>query len=467
VIQKKRDDRGQVTTTVLAPSSPPRLTPARGNRQARAAAALALIGVGALAVAALWWHDTPSFTGLGGWLTNAGRITGLLAGYAIAILLVLMSRAPFLERGLGTDTLTRWHAHGGRYVVSLIVVHAVLITWGYAVIAHTNVVSESRTLLGSYPDVLMATVAGLLLVAIGAVSARAARSKLRYETWYYLHLYTYLAIALAFSHQFSTGADFVSNLPARVAWSALYIAAGALVAWYRFVAPIRAAARHRLRVIEVVRESPDTVSITIGGDRLDELGAESGHFFRWRFLTRDDWWQSHPYSLSAPPDWRSLRITVKDLGDHSQQLQHVHVGTRVLAEGPYGALTARQRRRRRVLLIAGGVGITPLRALFESLPAQPGDLTLIVRANRPEEVVFAAELDAIAARRGATVHYLIGLPGSATDPFVGSRLRSLVPDLARHDVYLCGPPRFMTAAAERVRASGVPARHLHREHFTF
>lgn len=453
--------------TVLAPATVPRLTPARGNRQARAAAMLAIIGIGALAVIALWWHDTPSFAGLGAWLTNAGRVAGLLAGYAIAILLVLMSRAPFLDRGLGTDTLTRWHAHGGRYTVSLIVAHAILITWGYAVSAHTNVINETHSLLSSYPDVLMATVAGLMFVAIGVMSARAARSKLRYETWYYLHLYTYLAIALAFSHQFSTGADFANNLTARVAWSALYLAASGLVVWYRIVAPIHAATRHRLRVIDVRRESPDTISITIGGDRLEDLRAESGHFFRWRFLTRDDWWQSHPYSLSAPPDWRSLRITVKDLGDHSRQLQHIHAGTRVLAEGPYGALTARQRRRRKVLLIAGGVGITPLRALFESLPAQPGDLTLIVRANQPEEIVFRAELDAIAAHRGATIHYLIGLPGAAEDPFVGSRLRSLVPDIARHDVYLCGPPRFMAVAAEHIRASGVPARHLHREHFAF
>jgi hypothetical protein len=169
-----------MTTTVLAPPITPAPAPARGNRQARSAVALMLIGLGALAVIALWWSDTPSLGGVGLWLTNAGRITGLLAGYALAVLLVLMSRAPVLDRGLGTDTVTRWHAHGGRYVVSLIVAHAVLITWGYAVTAHTNVVDETHTLLSSYPDVLMATVAGGLFVAVGAVSARAARARMRY-----------------------------------------------------------------------------------------------------------------------------------------------------------------------------------------------------------------------------------------------------------------------------------------------
>jgi predicted ferric reductase len=454
--------------TVLAgPTNRRHPTPARGNHQLRSTLLLAAIGAGALAVIGLWWQDTPAFSGTGLWLTNAGRIMGLLAGYAIAILLILMSRAPFLERGLGTDTLTRWHANGGRYTVSLIVVHAVLITWGYAVTAHTNVIHETNSLLMSYPDVLMATVAGLLFVGIGVISARKARAKLGYETWFYLHLYTYLAIALAFSHQFSTGADFVTNRTARVLWSTLYVGAALLVLTYRFAAPIRTAIRHRMRVVDVQQESPDTVSITIGGDRLDELAAESGHFFRWRFITRDQWWQSHPYSLSAPPNRHSLRITVKTLGDHSRQLQQIRVGTRVFAEGPYGALTARKRRRRKVLLLAGGVGITPLRALFESLPARHGDLTFIVRANRDEDVVFRDELDAIAERQGARLLYLVGPPGADADPFVGSRLRQLVPELNRHDVYLCGPPGFMAVATARLRSCGVPRRHLHREHFAF
>ena len=100
---------------------------------------------------------------------------------------------------------------GGRYIVSLVFAHGLLIIWGYAVGAHTSVVSETATLLTQYPDVLMATVAGFLLLGVGIVSMRAARRRVRYETWYYLHLYTYLAIALAFSHQFAVGASFVEQ----------------------------------------------------------------------------------------------------------------------------------------------------------------------------------------------------------------------------------------------------------------
>ena len=123
-------------------------------------AVLAVIGIGALAVIALWWHSTPDVRGLGGWLTGAGEVLGLLCGYGVVVLVALMARLPPLERGIGTDQLARWHAMGGRYIVSLVVAHGLLILWGYAVQAHTSLTSETATLLTQYPDVLMATVAG-------------------------------------------------------------------------------------------------------------------------------------------------------------------------------------------------------------------------------------------------------------------------------------------------------------------
>ncbi|HET6878212.1 MAG TPA: ferredoxin reductase family protein [Jatrophihabitans sp.] len=426
------------------------------------------IALGALAVVGLWWRDTTTVSGLGDWLTNAGRITGLLAGYAVVVLLVLMARIPPLDRGLGTDRLARWHAHGGRYTVCLAVAHTLLIIWGYAVLAHTGVVSQTGTLLTSYPDVLMATVALGLLVAIGIASARAARRRLRYETWHYIHLYTYLAIALAFSHQFATGADFRFDAAARWAWSALYVVVAALLVWYRLLTPVRTALRHRMRVVSVTRENEQTVSVAVTGRDLDRLRAEPGQFFRWRFLAPGMWWAANPYSLSAPPRHDVLRLTAKVVGDHSAALLRLPPGTRVLAEGPYGGLTAALRQRPKVVLLAGGIGITPLRALFESLPGGPGDITLLYRVNTPRDIVLREELDRIAQRRRAQVHYLVGPPRhGANDHLSARRLQRLVPDLSRHDVYLCGPEPMMDAARESLLQAGVPKAHIHNESFEF
>ena len=406
--------------------------------------------------------------GLGDWLTNAGRITGLLAGYAMVVLVALMARIPPLERGIGADRLARWHAMGGRYSVSLVVVHAILITWGYAVTAHRSVVSQGWTLLDSYPDVLMATVAGLLLVGVGISSARAARRRLAYETWYFLHFYTYLAIALAFSHQFANGAEFVDNLAARIAWSAMYVVVGVAILWYRFLTPGYQAFRHQLRVESVRVEGPGVVSVVVRGRHLDELRAESGQFFRWRFLTRDLWWVSAPYSLSAAPTDDRLRITVKTLGDHSAALVHLRPGTRVVTEGPYGALTAALRRRRQVLLVAGGVGITPLRALFETLAAPRGNVTLLYRASREQDVVLRHELEQLAQERGAILWIVVGSRAElGGDPINARTLTENLPGIAQHDAYLCGPPGMTASAAAALRAAGVPKRHIHHESFEF
>ena len=442
----------------------PRARPSR----ARPEAVLALVGAGAVAVLVLWWHGTPSLHGFGDWLTNAGRITGLEAGYGVIILIALMARLPPLERGVGADRLARWHSAGGRYTVGLVVAHALLITWGYAVTAHTTVTHQAWTLLDSYPDVLLATTAGLLLVMTAIASARAVRPKLHYETWYYLHLYTYLAVALAFSHQFADGAQFMTDTAARVTWSALYIAVGAAITWYRFVTPVRQALRHRLRVTEVRTETPGVVTISVGGRDLDGLRAESGQFFRWRFLTRDLWWASLPYSLSEAPRPDRLRITVKAAGGHSQALLRLRPGTRVIAEGPYGALTAGARHRARVLLVAGGVGITPLRALLESLPAAPGELTLIYRVSTLRDALFRDELETLAAARQARVWFVAGHRSQlGTNPLTSQELIRRIPGLSGCEVFLCGPSGLNALVARELRLAGVPRRQIHRETFEF
>jgi len=357
---------------------------------------------------------------------------------------------------------------GGRFVISLVTGHVLCIVWGYAVTAHTSVTGQAGTWLTSYADVLMATVAWFLLLGIAMFSARAARRRISYETWYYAHLYTYLAIALAFSHQFADGASFASSHRARVAWSALYATVAGLIIWYRFLTPLLKAARHRFTVVGVRPEAPGIVSVFITGRDLHKLRAEPGQFFRWRFLTRPLWWQSHPYSLSAMPRPDLMRITVKASGDHSGSLGALLPGTRVIAEGPYGAFTP-SLSGRRVLLVAGGVGITPIRAMFAALPKRLSDgITLVYRASHPRDVLFSRELEAIAADRGAALHYLIGPRDElGYDPLAPQHLQRLVPGLHRYEAYVCGPPGMTETVIASLRDAGIPRGRVHHESFDF
>jgi ferredoxin-NADP reductase len=432
------------------------------------AVVLAVIGLGLAGVAYLWWRSTVFIHSPGGVATDIGELLGLGAGYGIVILVALMARLPPLERGIGTVRLARWHATGGRWVITTVTGHVVFIIAGSALTARASLPGETAALLTTYPDVLMAAVAWLVLLGVAAFSIRAARRRLRYETWYYAHLYTYLAIALAFSHQFADGGTFAQSLRARIAWSALYAVVGALLVWYRVITPLRSAARHRFRVQSVRPEAPGIVSVFISGRDFDQLRAEPGQFFRWRFLTRERWWQSHPYSLSAMPQPDLMRITVKARGDHSGSLSRLAPGTRIIAEGPYGAFTP-SLTGRRVLFIAGGVGITPIRAMFAALPKRmSGGITLLYRASHPRDVVFSRELNAIASDREAALHYLIGSRADlGYDPLDARHLARTVPGLHRYEAYVCGPAGMTGAVVKSLRAAGIKRRRIHHESFDF
>jgi ferredoxin-NADP reductase len=120
-----------------------------------------------------------------------------------------------------------------------------------------------------------------------------------------------------------------------------------------------------------------------------------------------------------------------------------------------------------VALIAGGVGITPIRALLEEMPGAPGDITVVYRAIRPDDVILRDELDELARRRGAEVHYVIGdHRGSGADELLlPEHLQQLVPDIAERDVYVCGPPAMIEATRATLGRSGVSRRQIFTERF--
>ncbi|OLZ72935.1 ferric reductase [Streptomyces sp. IMTB 2501] len=448
-----------MTTVETRRAAPPGPVTAR---RSPAGPVLAVLWAGAAAVLALWWADTGSVAGTAGLLTGAGRIAGLLCGYACAVLVALMARVPLLETRIGSDRVARWHAMAGRYTVCLLVAHIVLILTGYAAQDRASLWHETVTVVLDYPDMLKATAGTVILFAVGITSMRAVRRRTSHEFWYYVHLLTYAAVFLAFFHQLALGNEFNGKPVATAVWYALYLGVAALVLWFRVLAPVRLNRRHRLRVESVHQEAPGVYSVVVRGRHLEELGVRPGQFFRWRFLGEGMGWTSTPYSVSAPPRPDRLRITVKALGDHSAAVALLRPGTRVWAEGPYGSLTADRATAHRSLLIAAGVGVTPLRALFETLP---GEVTLLYRARRAEDLALGQELEAIARWRGAQVLYALNGPGGERPDISAKALRATFPGLAGHDVYLCGPHGFARDMYEALRAAGVPDRRIHHESF--
>lgn len=400
-----------------------------------------------------------------GFASNAlivlGRLAGLYAALLMAFQLLLVARLPWFDRRIGMDRLTSWHRWTGFSVLWLLLAHAVFIVFGYAASSSLDPVNQLVDLAETVEGVLRAIVALAIILVVGAVSARYARRRLAYETWHFIHLYTYVAVVLAFTHQVAAGTTFASSPVATAYWYALWGGALAAVFAGRLVLPLWRNLRHRLRVTAVVPENDHVVSVYVTGRDLDRLPARAGQFFLWRFLTRDRWWQANPFSLSAAPDGRTLRLTVKRAGAGSAALRHLKVGTRVFAEGPYGAFTTLHRTRPDAVLIAGGVGVTPIRALLEELR---GHAVVIYRVATDRDAVLYDELRDLALARGAELHLVTGPP--VPDRLAPPELARLVPDLAERDVYLCGPPPMMNAVLGSLRELGVPGPQIHFERFS-
>jgi predicted ferric reductase len=409
---------------------------------------------------------TPAITGVSGqWLNEIGRVAAIVGTYASLLVLLLAARIPWIEREIGQDRLLHWHRRIAPWALGLIGLHVVANTVGYALGARTGILSQLWEFLSATPWMLPALAGFVIMMVVGFSSARVARRRMKYETWWVVHLYAYIGVALAYLHQVLYGQTFVGHPWATRFWLGLYLLTVGSFLLFRVGMPVATNLRHQLRVSRVVRESADTVSVYITGRKLDRMAVRGGQFFNWRFAMPRMWWEAHAYSLSAAPNPHELRITVKDLGDHSSALARLRPGTRAFVEGPYGVFTADQCTSDRVVLVAGGVGVTPIRAILAELPAT-ARVEVLYRAPRAEAVVLWQELDEIARTRpGTRVRYLVG--NRRQFPLDARWLYTLVPWIQSADLYVCGPKDLNDSVAASARVLGIPAGRIHSEAFSF
>ncbi|MFM2321079.1 MAG: hypothetical protein RL612_226 [Actinomycetota bacterium] len=402
------------------------------------------------------------------------RLTALLATNLLLIDILLIARIPWIDHYYGHDRATAAHKKLGKPILYLVVAHFIASVLQYAIVANVDVITEFISLL-SIGDLLLATGAFVLMVLVVVTSLNFARKAVTYEAWYLVHIFAYGAVLLAIPHQFSTGTDIAGKPIAMTYWIAFYLFVLVNVVWYRILRPIVRGVRHSLRVSSVARESSDAVSLYLTGKNVEELGGAAGQFYLVRILTARDWWRPHPFSISAAPNNKYVRFTIADRGDDTKLIQSLKPGTPVLLEGPYGVFTEDRRTREKVVLVAAGIGIPPVRALAEQLAARPNDVTIIYRMRNQDDAALLAETRALAAQRGFRLIELEGRRGIGTSwmnaDFSGrsdlDRLKQLVPDVAESDVYICGPNPWTRMVEKTVREAGVESRNIHAEEFAW
>jgi predicted ferric reductase len=433
--------------------------------------AYAVFIVNAVVIMGFWWLSSgfEITRNASDFYNGIGRVTGLLGTYLVLWQLLFMARVPWLEHAFGLERMAVLHKWNGYLAIGLLIGHAVFQTLGYQLGDGKDVASQLADFIISYQGLLAAIVAlGLFLVVV-VLSVAVARRHLAYETWYFIHLYAYLAVVLAFSHQLATGVDFAGN-PAFVwYWCALYVVVGGSLVFYRIGGPLATYRRHRFRVQAVEKEARGVFSIYITGRHLDQFEAEAGQFAIWRFMDRRRWWQAHPFSISAVPNGRRLRITVKNIGDFTSYIHTLKPGTPILVDGPFGKFIERPKNSK-VLLIAGGIGITPIRPLAEEMAADGFDVRVLYRAHSEGDLVFKKELDALSSREESVqVDYLLTQGGSRRNSrdgwFSPTNLAGLVPDIFDRVVYVCGPMGMMVLVRSSLETLGIPAGQIRTEVF--
>lgn len=423
----------------------------------------------------LWYHINHP---MGNLLTGAtfgrllalGRLTGLLATLGILLQITLVGRIKRVERTFGLDRLTRLHHVVGFSLVVLLIFHPILVTAGHAMQAGTGLLAQLLDFFRNWEGVLAAAIALAIILAAILFSVAVVLKRLRYEIWYATHLSLYIAIALVFGHQLAVGSDLTANRWFAAYWIALYLFTFGTLIFYRVILPVWMFSRHRFAVARLVPEADDVTSVYINGRNLSAFPIEAGQFMLVRFLAPGFRWEEHPFSMSCRPDGKQIRLTIKRLGDFTRRIPDLKPGTPVIIDGPHGVFTARHGVSSSTLLMAGGIGITPLRSLAEELIAAGRNVILLYADRNHGSLVFGKELNELECAASGRLRVV---PVMSDDPawpgekgrLDRDRIVRLVPDVGARDIYLCGPPPMMKAVRAILAGLGVPRAHIHYERF--
>lgn len=397
------------------------------------------------------------------------RLLGLLATFCALTQFVLMGRAGWLEPIFGLDRLAIFHRRNGVATILLIVAHSVSMILTHALLSGLGLEKGIVFTLG-LPYVWLAAIAeSLFIVTVGA-SIIIVRKHLKFETWYAVHLFNYAAIAIVPFHQFANGSDLLTNPALRYYWLSLYAFAALNLIIWRFGRTGWLYMRHQFRVEKVVQETPTATSVYITGKNLAKFNAAAGKFIMVRFLDKQRAWQEHPFSLSMLPNAQHFRITVRQLGDFTNSVPNIKPGTPLWVSGPFGAFTHQLQRTNKVVYIAGGIGITPIRSMVEERAARgQKDTAILLYGNRTQaDTALLGELQTFAAQINMPIYNVLSEQPNyrGEKGFIDKeKIARLVPDVVSRDVFLCGPPPMMAGIKKALRELGVPDSQVHYERF--
>jgi predicted ferric reductase len=381
----------------------------------------------------------------------------------------LTARFRHVTEPWGEDVIYHFHRRISLMAVGLVVAHPLILI---------AIRSPQLALPDSIWDIpwgarfAVLSIGSLILLVIMALWRK--QLKLRYELWHLSHIVLALvAIAAGMLHMVGWGFYLVDPLK-RTLWIGMTIFWIGLLFYVRLFKPLFML-RRPYRVTEVRAEHGDTTTLVMQPEGHAGFRFKPGQF-GWLTL-----WASpfritgHPFSFSSSAEAADGRVemTIRNLGDFTSAVRTVTAGQRVYLDGPYGAFTIGHPTDMHVL-IAGGIGITPMMSMIRTL-ADRGDrrpLVLLYGSKNWESMTFREELEALKTRLDLKVVYVLSDPPegwSGESGRINAELfrRHLPPEYAEHEYFICGPDVMMDAIETALGEMKVPLVRYHSERYSF
>jgi predicted ferric reductase len=423
----------------------------------------AVIGAPALAYLAL-----PSSGGL--W-HRLSVLTGLLALSALVSAAVLPSRLRSLNRAFGIESVIDLHRFLGVVTAALVFAHL-------ACVVAADPANVTLLDLTSAPGrAKAATVSTLALVALAGLTVMRNQARLSYELWKWSHV-TLAATALVAAALHVWLLDQLVRDATIGPMFVLLVLLLAVVFGHRWVWRRLFDPSTEFVVRDIRRENP-TVSTLV----LEPCSRSGGPATTWAFAPGQFAWirlgrsamaEEHPFTIASSAHSDATEFTIRHTGDFTRALRRLPIGATVWVDGPHGAFTNDVETSAGFVMIAGGVGITPMMSMLRTAAhrCDPRPYRLVVVASAPEDLLFRAELAQLRRIVDLEVTEVLRRPvegWSGPTGDINAELLSAVlggtPPRAEVDYFICGPPALVTDALGALDLLGAAPDRIYTEQF--
>jgi predicted ferric reductase len=380
---------------------------------------------------------------------------------------VLTARFPRVSASLGQDALLQFHRQTGIVAFGLVLAHPVIL-----------ILADSATweFLDPRVNFLRAIFLIIVLFALPAIIITSLwRDQLRlpYEWWRLAHgLLAMLIVLIGLVHIMRVQHYLASGWK-QALWVVIGTASIGCVLYVRAIKPL-AVRRHPYTVTSVEPIADRTWALTAEPADGAALEFRAGQFAFLTVASTPFSLEQHPFSLaSSARDRARVEFAIKELGDYTDRIGEIEVGSRAFVDGPYGSMQLPPGDVPGLMLVAGGIGITPVISMLRTLrdDRSQARVVLVYANRRPDEVAYDAELDAIAGDIDLTVVHVIEEPDAGWDGPSGLITTELLAGLLpaegaeRWWYVLCGPPPMMEAVEGSLVDLGVPLGRIESERF--